>query len=85
MKEMREKLKKEDPKLCGGEFMRVISIEWTRLSQEEKRRYERQVEKDRQRWDDEFRQYKRNLQIAEEDEIFNYGRKYGLEEPDEFD
>lgn len=43
------------------------------------------VDKDRQRWDDEFRQYKRNLQIAEEDEIFNYQRRYGQEEPDEFD
>jgi hypothetical protein len=74
---MRERMKKEDPKMVMGDFMKMVSIEWTRLSQEEKRRYERMVEKDRQRWDNEYRQYKRNLQIAEEDEIFNYGRRYG--------
>jgi hypothetical protein len=51
---MREKMKKENPKIVMVEFMKMVSMEWTRMSQEEKNRYERLVQTDRAR-------YKRNL------------------------
>jgi hypothetical protein len=47
LREMREKMKKENPKLVMAEFMRYVSVEWTRMSQEEKKRYDRMVQKDR--------------------------------------
>lgn len=40
---MRERMKKENPKIVMGEFMKMVSMEWTRMSQEEKKRYERLV------------------------------------------
>jgi hypothetical protein len=40
---MREKMKKDNPKLVMSEFMKSVSMEWTRMSQEEKKRYDRLV------------------------------------------
>ena len=85
LREMREKMKKENPKLPMSEFMKYVSVEWTRMSQEEKKRYDRMVEKDRQRFDDEYHEYQRNLNLADSASGMVYGGKYGMDEPDEFD
>ncbi len=68
-----------------SEFMKMVSIEWTRLSQEEKKRYDRCVEKDRQRYDNEYHEYQRNLLLGDSSEVIVFGDNYGKEEPDEFD
>ena len=68
LREMREKMKKENPKLVMAEFMKMVSVEWTRMSQDEKKRYERLVEKDRQRYDEEFLEYKKTLMQEQEKE-----------------
>ncbi len=82
---MREKMKKENPKLVMSEFMKTVSMEWTRMSQEEKKRYDRLVHKDRQRFDTEFLEYKRNLSLGDTSVGLAYGGNYGQEEPEEFD
>ena len=61
LRELREQMKKENPKLVMAEFMKKASMEWTRMSQEEKKRYERMVENDRVKYDQEFLDYKKNL------------------------
>ena len=63
---MREKMKKENPKIVMGAFMKMVSMEWTRMSQEEKKRYERLVQTDRARYDKEFAEFKRNLNLDNE-------------------
>jgi hypothetical protein len=84
---MREKMKKENPKIVMGEFMKMVSMEWTRMSQEEKKRYERLVQTDRARYDKEFAEFKRNLNLDNEwppGQTYCGGR-FGEDDPDEFD
>ncbi|CDW82148.1 UNKNOWN [Stylonychia lemnae] len=63
LRELREKLKKDNPKLVMSEFMKQASMNWTRMSQAEKKRYDHLVEKDRLRFDEQFLDYKKNLQL----------------------
>lgn len=51
LRELREKMKKENPKLIMAEFMKQASMNWTRMTTAEKKRYENLVEKDRVRYD----------------------------------
>lgn len=85
LRETREKLKKDNPKMPMGEFMRHVSIEWTRMSQEEKKHYERMVAKDRQRFDNEFHEYQRNMVLNESNSGMFFNGKFGDEDPDEYD
>jgi hypothetical protein len=85
LREMREKMKKENPKLVMSEFMKMVSMEWTRMSQEEKKRYDRLVQGDRSRYDREFNEYKRNLQLGDNYPASTFGNKFGEDDPDEFD
>lgn len=60
-KEMRERMKKENPKLTVSELMKQIGMEWTKMSQEEKRRYSKIAKDDRVRYDDDFITYKKKM------------------------
>lgn len=60
-KEMRERMKKENPKLQCSELMRLIGIEWTRMSQEEKKKYDMLALKDTERYEEDFINYKKRM------------------------
>jgi hypothetical protein len=67
--------------------MKMVSMEWTRMSQEEKKRYERLVQTDRARYDKEVAEFKLNLDLDNEwppGETYCGGR-FGEDDPDEFD
>eukprot|EP00347_Sterkiella_histriomuscorum_P018014 403347115 len=59
LRELREKTKKENPKLQMGEFMKQASMNWTRMSQKEKKMYDHMVEKDRNRYDEKYQDFKK--------------------------
>lgn len=68
LRERREQTKVENPKMVMSEFMKMVSMEWTRMSQPEKKRYERLIAKGdahRMKADAEFREYRRNLQFGD--------------------
>ena len=49
LREFRERMKKESPKLVMAEFMKQASMNWTRMTSADKKRYELMVAKDRVR------------------------------------
>lgn len=54
-------MKKENPKLQCSELMRLIGIEWTRMSQEEKKKYDMLALKDTERYEEDFINYKKRM------------------------
>ncbi len=65
LRELREKMKKENPKLIMAEFMKQASMNWTRMTSSEKKRYENLVEKDRVRYDQQILDMKRCIETEE--------------------
>ena len=56
-KERRVSLKKEKPELQNNEIIKIISAEWTSLSEEKKKPYYEKAEADRQRYEAEKKAY----------------------------
>ena len=56
-KERREKLKKEKPNLDNKEIIKVMSDEWNKLSDAEKKPYVAKAEADKKRYENEKKAY----------------------------
>ena len=67
LREFREKMKKESPKLVMAEFMKQASMNWTRMTNADKKRYEMMVAKDRVRVEQQLLDMKRQIEAPADD------------------
>ena len=58
--ERRETLKKEKPSLDNKDLIRIMSEEWNKLNDEQKKPYMKKAEEDKKRYLEEMKEYEKN-------------------------